>query len=155
MTSEPWKCSKRRWKEWLWTKKTIRFRWTILRVRDSIESISGCVKESPLSTKIRLHSPDYRGVHAARDTKKKEVLLFVPKKQNNNLGMDFVSLIKAKMYEKGLRLILIYPKHWFLSTFRMLEIRNITPTSSTASKLCPSATRTSPSSSAKIELSLL
>ena len=30
--------------------------------------------------KIRFYSADYRGVHAARDIKKGEVILFVPKK---------------------------------------------------------------------------
>lgn len=29
--------------------------------------------------KIRFYSPDYRGVHASRDIKKGEIILFVPK----------------------------------------------------------------------------
>ena len=71
--------------------------------------------------KIRFYSADYRGVHAARDIKKGEVILFVPKKQIITLEMAYASPIGAKMYEKGLRQRLISPKHSFLSTLIMQE----------------------------------
>jgi hypothetical protein len=53
--------------------------------------------------KIRYYSQDYRGVHAARDIKKGEIILYVPKHQIITLEMAFASPIGAKMYEKGLR----------------------------------------------------
>jgi hypothetical protein len=53
--------------------------------------------------KIRYYGPEYRGVHAARDIKKGETLLYVPKEQIITLEMATSSPIGAKMYEKGLR----------------------------------------------------
>lgn len=53
--------------------------------------------------KIRYYTADYRGVHAARDIKKGETILFVPKEQIITLEMAFASPVGKKMYEKGLR----------------------------------------------------
>ena len=74
--------------------------------------------------KIRFYSPDYRGVHAAKDIKKGETILFVPKHQIITLELAFASPIGKKMYEKGLRQRLLSPKHSFLSTYIMQERRN-------------------------------
>jgi len=62
-------------------------------------------------------------VHAARDIKKGEIILFIPKEQIITLEMAFASPIGSKMYEKGLRQRLISPKHSFLSCFIMQEKR--------------------------------
>jgi hypothetical protein len=53
--------------------------------------------------KIRFYTPDYRGVHAARDIKKGETILHVPKKLIITLEMAMNSPIGKLMYEKGLR----------------------------------------------------
>jgi len=58
-------------------------------------------------------------VHAARDIKKGETILYVPLNQIITLEMAIASPIGAKMYEKGLRQRLISPKHSFLGTFIM------------------------------------
>jgi histone-lysine N-methyltransferase SETD3 len=73
--------------------------------------------------KIRYYTPDYRGVHAARDIKKGETILYIPKEQIITLEMAFASPVGKKMYEKGLRQRLISPKHSFLATFIMQERR--------------------------------
>jgi len=73
--------------------------------------------------KIRYYVEDYRGVHAARDIKKGETILYVPKHQIISLEMAMASPIGRKMYEKGLRQRLISPKHSFLSTYLMQERR--------------------------------
>lgn len=73
--------------------------------------------------KIRYYTADYRGVHAARDIKKGETILFVPKEQIITLEMAFASPVGKKMFEKGLRQRLISPKHSFLCTFIMQERR--------------------------------
>lgn len=73
--------------------------------------------------KIRWYAQDYRGVHAARDIKKNEIILLVPKHQIITLEMAFASPVGSKMYAKGLRQRLISPKHSFLSTFVMQEKR--------------------------------
>ena len=69
--------------------------------------------------KIRFYTADYRGVHAARDIKKGEIVLSIPKEQIITLEMAFASPIGKKMFEKGLRGRLISPKHSFLATFIM------------------------------------
>ena len=53
--------------------------------------------------KIRYYTADYRGVHAARDIKKGETILYVPKEQIITLELAFASPVGKKMYEKGLR----------------------------------------------------
>ena len=53
--------------------------------------------------KIRYYTEDYRGVHAARDIKKGETILYVPKDMIITLEMAFASPVGKKMYEKGLR----------------------------------------------------
>ena len=73
--------------------------------------------------KIRYYTADYRGVHAARDIQKGEIILLVPKHQIITLEMAFASPVGKRMYEKGLRQRLISPKHSFLSTFIMQERR--------------------------------
>lgn len=73
--------------------------------------------------KIRYYTADYRGVHAARDIKKGETILFVPKDQIITLEMAFASPVGKLMFEKGHRQRLISPKHSFLSCFIMQERR--------------------------------
>ena len=73
--------------------------------------------------KIRYYGQDYRGVHAARDIKQGETILYIPKEQIITLEMAFASPVGSKMYEKGLRQRLISPKHSFLATFVMQERR--------------------------------
>lgn len=73
--------------------------------------------------KIRFYTEDYRGVHAARDIKKGEIILYVPKEQIITLEMAMASPVGKKMYEKGLRQRLISPKHSFLATYIMQEKR--------------------------------
>jgi histone-lysine N-methyltransferase SETD3 len=73
--------------------------------------------------KIRYYTTDYRGVHAARDIKKGETILYVPKEQIITLEMAFASPIGKLMFEKGHRNRLISPKHSFLSCFIMQERR--------------------------------
>ena len=73
--------------------------------------------------KIRFYGPDYRGVHAAKDIRKGETILFVPKHQIVTLELAFASPLGSLMYEKGLRQRLISPKHSFLSAFIMQERR--------------------------------
>ncbi len=53
--------------------------------------------------KVRYYSEHHRGVHASRDIKKNETILFVPKNCIITLEMAFASPIGKKMYEKGLR----------------------------------------------------
>ena len=62
-------------------------------------------------------------MHASRDIKKGETILYVPKHEIITLEMAIESPIGAKMYAKGLRQRLISPKHSFLSTFIMQERR--------------------------------
>ena len=63
--------------------------------------------------KMRYYGPDYRGVHAARDIKKGETILYVPKKEIITLEMAIESPIGA----------LMAAKHSFLSCFIMQEKR--------------------------------
>ena len=53
--------------------------------------------------KIRYYTADYRGVHAARDIKTGETILYIPKEQIISLEMAFASPVGKKMFEKGLR----------------------------------------------------
>ena len=53
--------------------------------------------------KMRYYAPDYRGVHAARDIKKGETILYVPKKEIITLEMAMESPIGALMAAKNLR----------------------------------------------------
>ena len=69
--------------------------------------------------KVRYYAPDYRGVHAAKDIKKGETILYVPKHEIITLEMAFASPIGAQMFEKGHRNRLLSPKHSFLATYVM------------------------------------
>lgn len=73
--------------------------------------------------KIRYYSTDYRGVHAARNIKKGEMILLVPLKQIITLEMAFDSPIGRKMVQRRMKERLLSPKHSFLSTFIMQERR--------------------------------
>lgn len=73
--------------------------------------------------KMRYYAPDYRGVHAARDIKKGETILYVPKKEIITLEMAMESPIGTLMVAKNLRNRLLSPKHSFLSCFIMQERR--------------------------------
>lgn len=72
---------------------------------------------------MRYYGPDYRGVHAARDIKKGETILYVPKQEIITLEMAMESPIGALMAAKNMRHRLLSPKHSFLSTFIMQEKR--------------------------------
>lgn len=48
--------------------------------------------------KMRYYAPDYRGVHASRDIKKGETILYVPKNELITLEMAIESPIGAKMF---------------------------------------------------------
>lgn len=69
--------------------------------------------------KIRYYSADYRGVHAARDIKKNEIILKVPLDLIITLEMAFESPIGMMMVKKNMRNLLISPKHSFFSTYIM------------------------------------
>ena len=73
--------------------------------------------------KLRYYSDNYRGVHASREIRNGETVLFVPLQQIITLEMAFKSPIGKLMYEKGLRQRLISPKHSFLGTYLMQERR--------------------------------
>ena len=73
--------------------------------------------------KVRYYAPDYRGVHAGKDIKKGETILYVPKHEIITLEMAFASPIGAQMFAKGHRNRLLSPKHSFLATYVMQERR--------------------------------
>ena len=73
--------------------------------------------------KLRYYAPDYRGVHAAKDIKKGETIVYVPLSEIITLEMAMESPIGAQMAEKKLRQRLISPKHSFLATYIMQERR--------------------------------
>ena len=69
--------------------------------------------------KMRYYAPDYRGVHASRDIKKGETILYVPKDEIITLEMAQESPIGAQMFARRHRERLISPKHSFLATYIM------------------------------------
>lgn len=73
--------------------------------------------------KLRYYGPDYRGVHAARNIKKNETILYVPKSEIITLEMAMESPIGALMAARNFRQRLISPKHSFLATYIMQERR--------------------------------
>lgn len=73
--------------------------------------------------KLRYYAPDYRGVHAARDIKKGETIVYVPLKEIITLEMAMETPIGAQMAVRNFRQRLISPKHSFLSTYIMQERR--------------------------------
>lgn len=73
--------------------------------------------------KLRYYAADYRGVHAARDIKKGETILYVPKQEIITLEMAMESPIGALMKARNFRQRLISPKHSFLATYVMQERR--------------------------------
>jgi len=73
--------------------------------------------------KVRYYAPDYRGVHASRDIKKGETILYVPRKEIITLEMAMASPIGKLMAERNFRQRLISPKHSFLATYVMQERR--------------------------------
>ena len=73
--------------------------------------------------KMRYYAADYRGVHASREIKKGEVIVYVPLKEIVTLEMAMDSPIGSQMYAKGFRQKLISPKHSFLATYIMEERR--------------------------------
>lgn len=72
--------------------------------------------------KIQYYSKDYRGVHAIRKVKAREVVLYVPKTHLITLEMAKETLIAKKIL--SCKLDLLSPKHSFLSTFLLQERRN-------------------------------
>lgn len=76
--------------------------------------------------KLRYYAADYRGVHAARDVKKGETILYVPLKQIITLEMAMESPIGSLMAARDFRRRLVSPKHSFLSTYIMEERRKET-----------------------------
>lgn len=81
----------------------------------------GGSKFDPL--KLRFYSPNYRGIHAAKDIAKGEEVLFIPKEQIITLEMAMESPIGAKMMHHDLRKKLLSPKHGFLTTYILQERR--------------------------------
>ena len=73
--------------------------------------------------KMRYYAADYRGVHASRDIKKGETILYVPKQEIITLEMAMESPIGAQMAARNFRQRLISPKHSFLATYIMQERR--------------------------------
>ena len=73
--------------------------------------------------KMRYYAPDYRGVHAARDVKKGETILYVPRKEIITLEMAMESPIGKLMAARNFRQRLISPKHSFLSCYIMQDRR--------------------------------
>lgn len=73
--------------------------------------------------KLRYYAADYRGVHAARDIKKGETILYVPKQEIITLEMAMESPIGVLMMARNFRQRLISPKHSFLATYVMQERR--------------------------------
>ena len=73
--------------------------------------------------KLVYYTEDNRGVHALRDIKMGEQILFVPLNLLITLEMSFKSPLGRLMYEKGLRQRLISPKHNFLCAFMLQEIK--------------------------------
>jgi len=53
--------------------------------------------------KMRYYGPDYRGVHAARNIKKGETILYVPKQEIITLEMAMESPIGALMAKRNFR----------------------------------------------------
>lgn len=73
--------------------------------------------------KLRYYTEDYRGVHAAKDIQKGETILLVPRKNLLTLDMAMQSPIGSQMAARNFRQRLISPKHSFLATFLMEEVR--------------------------------
>ena len=73
--------------------------------------------------KLRYYAPDYRGVHAARNIKKGETILYVPKNEIITLEMAMESPIGKLMAARNFRNRLLSPKHSFLATYVMQERR--------------------------------
>jgi len=73
--------------------------------------------------KVRYYAPDYRGVHAAREIKKGETILYVPLKEIITLEMAMESPIGSLMAARNFRQRLVSPKHSFLATYIMEERR--------------------------------
>ena len=69
--------------------------------------------------KMRYYAPDYRGVHASRNIKKGETILYVPKHEIITLEMAMESPIGSQMAARNFRQRLISPKHSFLATYVM------------------------------------
>ena len=73
--------------------------------------------------KLRYYTEDYRGVHAARNIRKGETILYVPKHQLLTLDMAMASPIGSLIAAGNFQTRLISPKHSFLATFCMEEVR--------------------------------
>jgi hypothetical protein len=73
--------------------------------------------------KLRHYTEDNRGVHAARNIRKGEVILFIPKNLLITLDMAMASPIGSLMAARNFLTRLISPKHSFLATFCMEEVR--------------------------------
>ena len=72
---------------------------------------------------MRYYDKDYRGVHASKDVKKGETILYVPLRDLLTLDMAMQSPIGSQMAARNFRQRLISPKHSFLATFLMEEKR--------------------------------
>ena len=74
--------------------------------------------------KLRFYGPGYRGVHARRDIRAGEDLLFVPRENMITLEMSHETPIGRKMIKHCLHQQLSSPKHSFLASFLLQEKRN-------------------------------
>lgn len=94
--------------------------------KDRFEAMLRWMKEGGANfdkLKLRYYAADYRGVHAARNIKKNETILYVPKSEIITLEMAMESPIGALMAARNFRQRLISPKHSFLATYIMQERR--------------------------------
>ncbi len=72
--------------------------------------------------KLRWYAEGYRGVHARKNIRKNEEILFVPRELIITLEMAKAAPLGKKMVEAGLDLL--SPKHCFLTTYVLQERRN-------------------------------
>eukprot|EP00826_Nyctotherus_ovalis_P018840 TRINITY_DN15715_c0_g1_i11.p1 TRINITY_DN15715_c0_g1~~TRINITY_DN15715_c0_g1_i11.p1 ORF type:complete len:547 (-),score=134.33 TRINITY_DN15715_c0_g1_i11:28-1668(-) len=72
--------------------------------------------------KLRFYSADHRGIHAKQKLKRKEVLIFIPKELIITLEIAKEAPVGDKI--KRAKLALLSPKHCFLSTYLLQEMRN-------------------------------
>jgi hypothetical protein len=75
--------------------------------------------------KLRFYSDGYRGVHAAKHVKAGSILLYIPKERLITIEMAMTTPIGRKMLKAGLRNSLFSPKHSFLTTFILTEIKKL------------------------------
>lgn len=74
--------------------------------------------------KVRYYKADDRGVHAARDIKKNDTILFMPLEELMTMDKAYESPIGRLMHARGLQSRLTAPNHTFLVTYIMQARRD-------------------------------